>query len=96
MHLDQRRLQCLEPGHEPELSQTRVAGEHEHIGTRRKLCECPFECGPKIRGEENGVRSFGRRGSRVIYAVLGVVLIVVSLRMRGSRPFHGFNIHEQV
>lgn len=29
------------------------------------------------------VRSFGNRGSRVIYAVLGVVLIVVSLRMRG-------------
>ncbi len=29
------------------------------------------------------VRSFGNRGSRVIYAVLGVALIVVSLRMRG-------------
>ena len=29
------------------------------------------------------VRSFGRRGSRIIYAILGVVLIVVSLRMRG-------------
>jgi hypothetical protein len=28
------------------------------------------------------VRSFGSRGSRIIYAVLGVVLIVVSLRMR--------------
>ena len=28
------------------------------------------------------VRSFGRRGSRVIYAVLGVILIVVSLRIR--------------
>jgi len=28
------------------------------------------------------VRSFGQRGSRIVYAVLGVVLIVVSLRMR--------------
>ncbi|MBA3868351.1 MAG: immunity 17 family protein [Anaerolineae bacterium] len=28
------------------------------------------------------LRLFGRRGSRVVYAVLGVVLIVVSLGMR--------------
>jgi hypothetical protein len=28
------------------------------------------------------LRLFGRRGSRVIYAVLGVVLLVVSLGMR--------------
>ena len=29
------------------------------------------------------VRLFGRRGTRVIYAVLAVVLLVVSIRMRG-------------
>ena len=28
------------------------------------------------------VRSFGQRGSRVVYAILGVALIVVSLSMR--------------
>ncbi|MBI1281947.1 MAG: hypothetical protein GC179_27730 [Anaerolineaceae bacterium] len=28
------------------------------------------------------VRSFGRRGSRVIYGILGVVLLVVSLSLR--------------
>ncbi len=30
------------------------------------------------------LRLFGRRGSRVVYAVLGVVLIVVSLRIRSA------------
>jgi hypothetical protein len=29
------------------------------------------------------IRLFGRRGSRVVYALLAVVLIVVSLGMRG-------------
>lgn len=28
-------------------------------------------------------RSFGYRGSRIIYGILGVVLLLVSLRMRG-------------
>lgn len=28
------------------------------------------------------VRSFGRRGSRIIYGVLGVVLLIVSLAVR--------------
>ena len=28
-------------------------------------------------------RSFGQRGSRIIYGVLGIILLLVSLRIRG-------------